>query len=158
TRVELDGLAAKFGTAAIGGSLAANLRGPRPAYTLTAAVLGLPWQSGKVRAEGTLETAGTGEELLSNLKSEGTFSGAGLDFGALAPSRAASGSYSLSWSPGAPRLTLTDLHLRTEDETYIGRGATQDDGRLLIQLSNGAREMRMSGSLASLKVDAPARP
>ena len=58
----------------------------------------------------------------------------------------------------APRLRLTGLNLRTEDETYTGRGATQDDGRLVILLTSGAKEMRMSGTLAKLKVEEAAKP
>jgi hypothetical protein len=45
------------------------------------------------------------------------------------------------------------MNLRTEDETYTGRGATQDDGRLVILLTNCSWEMRMSGTLAKLKVE-----
>ena len=51
------------------------------------------------------------------------------------------------------RLRLTGLNLRTGDETYTGRGATQDAGRLAILLSSGAKELRMSGTLAKLKVE-----
>jgi hypothetical protein len=50
-----------------------------------------------------------------------------------------------------------DLQLATANEVFTGRGATQDDGRLVIQLASGSREMRVSGSLAQLKVDEPAR-
>ena len=156
-RVDLQSIQAKLARATLNGALAVNLRGSRPAYQLTGRLSGLSWQSGKLDAQGTLETSGTGEDLLANLKSEGIFSGVGLDFGALGSRRTAAGSYSLVWAQAAPRLRLTDLSLRTEDETYIGRGATQEDGRLLILLTNGIKEMRMSGSLASLKVDEPAR-
>ncbi|HLI85920.1 MAG TPA: hypothetical protein VKV17_18545 [Bryobacteraceae bacterium] len=55
-------------------------------------------------------------------------------------------------------LRLIDLSLRTDDGVYVGRGATQDDGRLLIVLTNGAKQMRMSGSLAALKLDEAAEP
>jgi hypothetical protein len=48
---------------------------------------------------------------------------------------------------------LNDLSLRTDDGIYVGQGTTQDDGRLLIVLTNGAREVRMSGPLAALKAD-----
>jgi len=155
TRVELDNLQAKLDRAAITGRLAINLRGSRPVYKLTGKVKGLTWQSGKVDAEGTLETSGTGEELLANLTSEGTFTGSALDFGTIAPWRSVSGSYNLAWSP---RLRLTGVNLKMEDETFTGRGATQDDGRLLIQLTSGSKEMRMSGTLAKLKVEEPAKP
>ena len=69
------------------------------------------------------------------------------------PHRSVAGVYSFSWWQAGPRLLLTGLNLRTEDETYTGRGATQDDGRLVILLTSGAKEMRMSGTLAKLKVE-----
>jgi hypothetical protein len=50
-------------------------------------------------------------------------------------------------------LRLIDLSVRTDDGIFVGRGATQDDGRLLIVLTNGATQMRMSGPLAALKLD-----
>ena len=76
-----------------------------------------------------------------------------IDLGTLPPLRSVAGSYSFSWWQAGPRLRLTGLNLRTEDETYTGRGATQDDGRLVILLTNGAKEMRMSGTLAKLRVE-----
>jgi hypothetical protein len=158
THLDLANLEARVEQATVAGALAVNLRGRNPAYAFTGKLSGLNWQSGKLDAAGTLETSGSGLQLLANLKSEGTFRGSGLDLGTLAPWRSASGAYALSWTDAAPRLRLTDLRLRTEDEIYTGRGATQDDGRLLILLTNGAREMRMSGSLASLKVDETPHP
>ena len=155
TRVELDNLQARLERAAIAGRLAINLRGSRPSYRLTGTVKGLTWQSGKVNVQGTLETSGTGRELLANLTSEATFTGSALDFGTVSPWRTVSGSCSLAWSP---RLRLTGVSLRTDDDTFTGRGATQDDGRLIIQLSSGSKEMRMSGTLANLKVEEAARP
>jgi hypothetical protein len=158
THARLQGIEARFNRAALSGALAVNLRGAAPAYQFRGKLIGLNWQSGKLDASGTFQTSGTGLRLLANLKSEGTFSGSGLDFGTLAPWHAASGSYALAWTQTTPRLRLTDLRLQTEDETYTGRGATQEDGRLLILLTNGLREMRMSGGLASLKIDDSARP
>ncbi len=154
-RVELDGLQAALGRAAIAGKLTIGLRGAQPVYKLAGSVKGLNWQSGKVDAEGTLETSGVGAQLLANLKSEATFSGSALDFGAPAPWRRLTGTCNLAWSP---RLRLTDLSVKTaEDETFTGRGAAQEDGRLVILLSNGAREMRMTGTPANLKFEDSAK-
>ena len=154
TRVQLDGLQARMGGgAAITGRLDMNLRGSRPSYRLTAKVKGAPWQSGKIDGEGTLETFGTGAQLLTNLTSAGTFTGGGIELGTFAPLRSVSGSYDLAWWQSYPRLRLSGLNLRTDDDTYTGRGATQQDGRLIILLSNGTKEMRMTGSLARLRVE-----
>jgi hypothetical protein len=149
-RVELQNVQARLGRAAIAGRLAVSLRNERPSYQFTGKVKGLTWQSGKVDAEGTLETSGTGRQLLANLKSEGTFTGSALDFGTSPPWKAVSGRYTMSWSP---RLSLTDLNLKMEDEVFTGKGAVQDDGRVLIQLSNGTKEMRMTGTLAHLRIE-----
>jgi hypothetical protein len=152
-RVELEGIQARLDRAAISGKLEIALRGSRPSYKLDAKVRGVDWQSGKLDAEGILETFGTGTQLLSNLTSEGAFTGTAVDLGTFASLRSVAGAYNLAWSQGFPRLRLTSLNLRTEDETYTGRGATQQDGRLVILLTNGSKEMRMSGTLANLRVD-----
>jgi hypothetical protein len=149
-RVELDAIQARLDRALIAGKLTIGLRGPQPTYRLTARVKGLNWQSGKLDAEGTLETTGTGEQLLANLKSEATFTASALDIGGTPPWRAVTGSCNLAWSP---RLRVTGLNVKTEDETYTGRGSTQEDGRLVILLSSGSREMRISGTPARLKVE-----
>ena len=152
-RVQLEGLQAGLDRAVLTGKLDVNLRGSRPNYKLTAKVKGMKWQSGKVDADSTLATFGTGMQLLTNATAEGTFSGAAIDLGTLPPLRSVAGAYSFSWWQAGPRLLLSGLNLRTEDETFTGHGATQDDGRLVILLTNGAREMRMSGTLAKLKVE-----
>ncbi len=152
-RVQLEGIQAGLDSAVLTGKLDVNLRGSRPNYKLTSKVKGMSWQSGKVDADSTVETFGTGMQLLTNATAEGRFSGAAIDLGTLPPLRSVAGVYNFSWWQAGPRLRLTGLNLRTEDETYTGRGATQDDGRLVILLTNGAKEMRMSGTLAKLKVE-----
>jgi hypothetical protein len=152
-RVQMEGIQAKLDKAVLTGKVDINLRGSRPNYKLTAKLKGLPWQSGKLDADAELETFGTGTQLLTNANAEGIFSGTAVDLGTLPPLRSIAGAYSFSWWQSGPRLRLTSLSLHTEDETYTGRGATQDDGRLVILLSNGAKEMRMSGTLAKLKVE-----
>jgi len=116
----------------------------------------MPWQSGGLDAEGSLTTSGIGAQLVANLASTGSFSGTGLDFGAAAPCRA-SGNYSLAWARGFPQLKLTGLNLRTADDAYTGRGATQNDGKLLIVLASGAKELRVAGIPGELKVEESAR-
>ena len=103
-RVVLDGPQAKLDRAAITGKLIINLRSNRPSYKLTGNVKGLSWQSGKVDAEGNLETFGTGSQVLANLTSEAAFTASALDFGAVSPWRSVSGSASTRvWSCRACR-------------------------------------------------------
>jgi hypothetical protein len=43
--------------------------------------------------------------------------------------------------------------MSTGGELYLGRGALLDDGRLLIQVSNGTRQLNVTGTLARLQLD-----
>ncbi|MBV9746221.1 MAG: hypothetical protein JO099_20870, partial [Acidobacteriia bacterium] len=104
------------GAAVVNGSLFVTLSARAPVYKLSAKARGLNWQGGKVDAEGTLETSGTGARIFTNAR-------------------------------------LFDLSLRTEEGIYIGQGAAQGDGRLSIVLTNGNKQMRMTGTLAALKLD-----
>lgn len=151
-RVQLDILQARLDRAAITGTLAVNLRGTRPSYRLDGKVKGLNWQSGKLDGAGSVETSGTGLQLVTNLRSEGKFTGTGLDFDGLL-GRTASGNFALAWAQTAPRLRLSGLNLRTDDDTYTGRGATQDDGRLVVVLTDGVKEVRVSGPWDKLKLE-----
>jgi hypothetical protein len=150
--VQFEDIQARLDKAAISGRLAVNLRGTRPVYRLDAKVKGLIWQAGKLDGQGVIETSGTGLQLVTNLTADGTFTGTGFDFGGLT-GRAVSGNYSLAWGLTAPRLRLTALNLRTDDDTYTGRGATQDDGRLLVLLSDGSKELRVSGPWDKLRLE-----
>jgi hypothetical protein len=152
TRVQFEGLQARLDRTPITGSLVVNLRGTRPSYRLDAAVKGLNWQGGKVDSQATVETSGTGLQLATNLTAEGAFTGGGLDFGGLV-GRALSGNYSVAWGLTAPRVRLTGLNLRSDDDTYTGRGATQEDGRLVVVLTDGVKELRLSGPWDKLKVE-----
>jgi hypothetical protein len=148
-RVEIDNLQAKLERAAITGRLTIGLRGTQPVYKIAAKVKGFNWQSGKVDAEGTLETSGTGAQLLANLTSEAAFAAPALDFGGT-PLKMVSGTCALSF---APRLKVTGLNLKTDDESFTGAGRTLEDGRLVIQLTNGSREMRLVGAVAKLRAE-----
>ena len=158
TRLQFEDVQATLDRASVSGALSVNLRGQQPAYALAAKIRGIAWQAGKMDVEGTLTTSGVGARILANLASEGKFSGAGVELGLPQAWRAISGGYSLAWAGPIPRLRLTDLQLRGDDEAYAGRGATQEDGKLVVVLSNGSRELRMSGTLAKLKLEEPTRP
>ena len=64
-----------------------------------------------------------------------------------------SGCYVFEWAKPGPHLRFTDLQMSTDGELFLGRGALQDDGRLLIQVSNGTRQLNVTGTLARLQLD-----
>jgi len=89
---------------------------------------GIDWQSGKLDAEGAIETFGTGLQLLGNMTGDGAFTGTAVDLGSYGIARTVSGAYTLAWNQSGVRLRLTNLSVRTEDETFTGRTATLEDG------------------------------
>ena len=156
-RVEFTNFEATLAHVVIKGRLAVNLNGALPVYRFTGQAKNISWQSGGLDAVGSIEAFGLGAQLVTSLTSTGTFSGTGLDFGAVAPCRA-SGTYSLAWVRGIPRLKFTDFTLRSSDEVYTGRGTTQNDGKLSIVLTDSGKELRLSGPPRKLTVEEPAHP
>jgi hypothetical protein len=157
-RARIDNLTARVEEGTATGVLTVNLRAPKPSYLLTGRVRTMNCKSGKLDAEGVIETRGTGAELLANLRSQGVFTGRALEIGSVPALENISGAYRLAWAQPELRLRFWDLRLADGENVYTGSGATQDDGRLLILLSGGGKEVRMSGTLAKLRLDEPTAP
>ncbi len=155
--VELTNLQATVDGAPVTGRLSVNLRGARPEYKINLRVKGWDWQSGSLDAQLNADTAGTGAQLLRNLKAEGTLSGRELDFGTALRWRCVSGAFNLAFPGALPTFHVTALNLRNGDDLYTGQGGTRDDGRLVLILTNGPKEIRLSGVPAALKAEEAAR-
>ncbi len=158
TRARLEHLTGRVHDGTLAGTLNVSLRGAKPVYLFAGRIKTMSCRSGKLDAEGVLQTSGVGAELLTNLRSTGAFSGGALELGSVPPVKSVTGLYRLTWARPEPRVRFWDLRIASGDEIYTGDGATQDDGRLLIQLSGGGREMRMSGTLAKLHLDEATAP
>jgi hypothetical protein len=154
-KVEIADIRAQVNGGRVTGMLAVNLRGGRPVYHMEAHSKGVDWKSGKLDAEIAAESSGTGVDLLAHLHSTGTFAARGVEMEDLPDLESVTGAYDLVWAQPGLLWRFTDLQLVSGDETYTGQGATQMDGRLLIQLSSGNKEMKMSGTLAELRLDQP---
>jgi hypothetical protein len=123
-----------------------DLAGRAPAYRTNFHLDSVDFKGGKIDAEGVIHAEGTGGDLLAGMRSEGSFTGRALDI-----CKSASGCYRLEW----PRLRFTELQLMVGPDLFVGRGATQGDGRLLLQLSSGAKQMKLTGTLAQLIAEPP---
>ncbi len=156
-RVDLTGIKAKMDTAAFTGALSVDLRGTRPAYKLTAKAKGLVWQGGKVDADGTAATSGFGAQTLANASVTGSFSATGVDLGFASACRSAVGDFAVDWQRGVARLRFANLTVRADEVTLMGRGASQEEGRIAITLSGGGKTVELGGTLDRLKVEEPPR-
>jgi len=152
TSATLADITAAIENGAATGRLNIDLRGNDPAYHLAGQLKSVVWNGGTYDAEASLDTSGTGPALLANLRSEGSFTGHSFEDAPLNQFDSASGCYAFAWGK-APHLRFTELRMSAGDELYLGRGGMDDDGRLLIQVSNGSKQLSMSGTLARLRLD-----
>ena len=146
-QVEVHDLEVRFGAGSVRGKLAVDLRRAVPAYRFTAQLRGISFSGGRWDGEGSFQTEGSGAELWRNLRAQAAFSGRALHLGPEAEVSAVSGNLQLTVARGVPRLRLTDLEAEVGEETLRGQGATDDDGRLHLELSDGRRTLRATATL-----------
>lgn len=156
TSATLADVAGSLENGTVTGRLNIDLRGNDPVYHLAGQLKSVEWNGGTYDADASLDTSGTGPALLANLRSEGSFTGQSFEDAPLNQFDSVSGCYAFAWDKTTPRLRFTELRMPAGDELYLGRGGMEDDGRLLIQASNGSRQLSMSGTLARLRLDQPA--
>ena len=124
------------------GSLAVNVGGPAPEYDLRGQVSELAYREGVLDLDGKLEASGTGEQAVKNARAEGTFKARDV---ALTPASSApeiEGLFRMSWPSSEPRLVLDQVHLTEALETFTGKGASQPDGGIVLELTSGRKQMR----------------
>ncbi|MGH9660923.1 MAG: hypothetical protein ACRD96_20410, partial [Bryobacteraceae bacterium] len=146
-RVELRDVAAKALDGGVYGGLTANLGGQRPQYRMNFVVRSIDWAGGKADSEGSITATGMGLELMANLRVEGSFAGREMEFGELNGVKSVVGCYKVE----AGRVRFTELRVETGDDLFVGRGATQADGRLVLELVSGEKRMRVIGTLAQVQ-------
>ena len=94
-----------------------------------------------------MDTSGIGDNLLLNIRSQGTFEGQGIELGPDSLVREISGSYRVAAVSGVPRLLLSNLQLTQGTDTFYGQGSSQPDGHVVLELTSGRRQMRLTGML-----------
>lgn len=143
---------ARLNDSPITGVLTANLSGALPSYRMRGNILNLPSGAGRFDITGQLETAGTGSDLLLNLKSEGGFQARALQIAPDYLLRGVSGTFALSVTRNGPEMRVPSVQAALGQERFTGEGETQD-GRLAINLASSNRIVHMSGPVAPLKLE-----
>jgi hypothetical protein len=150
-RVELLDLQVKSGEMQGAGKLAVSLAGAVPRYNLTGVLRGIDYRGGSLDLDGALETSGTGGDLRTNAKSDGTFTAAGIALGPDVDIDEISGDYHAEAGSTGARLALLKVQVTQGQEVLHGQGATQPDGHLVLELVTiGRKQVRMTGMLLPL--------
>jgi hypothetical protein len=152
-RVEVTWVTAQVERGRFEGYARATLSSPGPAYQVGGQFHGVRWRGGVLEGDGLLRTSGVGPQLLVNLSVSGSFSAHGIELAPEASFRTVSGCYEMLWRSSKPHLRLTCLRLWSEPEAWLGHGETDRDGRLLLAFARGREQLRMSGTLAPLRLE-----
>ena len=153
TAFEATDLAAQWAAGSLAGRLTANLRGSQPSYRLAARVRGVNWMNGKWDGRGTLQTSGSGADLLTSLRMDGSFKARSVTLASDMAAQSVSGSFAFSLPRGRPFLRVSDLAMTLGDASYKGTGAMGSDGRLYLEFSDGLKQMRLGATLSPFQVE-----
>lgn len=145
--IEATEIAAQWGDGLIDGQFSANLRRAVPSYRVTARFRSVNWMGGQWDGKGSLESSGTGPDLARSLRLEGSFEGRSISLVAGTEFKSVSGSCLFTVARGLPQFKCADVQAVVGEEVYQGQGATAPDGRVYFQLTDGQKQMRVSGTL-----------
>lgn len=156
--VEIPRLDLRAGGGQLTASGIVSLGGGQPDYRFALELAGAAFSGGRLNAETRLETSGTGDSLLANLRAEGTFAGRALLVGPAEEWRSAQGMFEFSITRGAPRYLLNSVEVNTGSEIYRGHGSSLPDGRLQLELAAADKQLKLAGTVLPLRLSAlPAR-
>jgi hypothetical protein len=147
TNVELAALQAGLGGAAFKGITTIHLAQRQPVYEIEGRLTGMPWRSGTIDAEGLLTTSGMGTDLFTHMHAQGSFEGREIDLSPVDAYDSAAGSFEWTWDAHNPKLRLSQLVMKTGDATYLGSAETQDNGQLVLKISDGTRNIQAAGAI-----------
>jgi hypothetical protein len=139
--VKLSAIQGKVADAAFNGELRVDLAGRTPVYRFEGNLHDLPYKSGKLNLSGKMSAEGNGRALWASIKADGTLSGRSIAFSPDAEFRRATGRFQMNMTATGPRWKLSGLKLTQGSDSYSGEGATQADGRLVLDLSTGNRQV-----------------
>ncbi len=146
--VRLVRVKAQVDLAAVTGDVTLDLTGRSPHYRFEGKLQDVPFGGGKIDFEGNLDADGTGAQLLTNAHAEGRLRGRSVTFAPDADFRTIAGCFEMM---AGPRWKFTGLEVQQGGETFYGTGATQADGRLVVDLTVHGRAVRYAGAPESLK-------
>jgi hypothetical protein len=146
--VRLAGVKGSVNEVPLTGNLELDLSKSAPRYRFTGKLEELAYKGGKLDFDGWLETEGNGADLVANAHAEGRVHGRTIAFTPDADFRAVAGCFEMSMASGGLRWKLSGLEVKQSLDTLYGQGATQADGRLVLDLTGRGRQMRFTGGVA----------
>ena len=150
----LSGLDCRLDDMHAQGKLSLNLDKSSPVYNWSGTMENIEYRNGRLDLDGDLETSGIAEKLLLNIRSQGTFEGKGIELGPDTEVTAIAGAYKVAPVSGIPRLVLSNIQLEQGSDTFSGQGASLPDGHIVLELTSGRKQLRLTGMLLPVHPEA----
>ena len=142
TEVRLAGLDVTIEDAQVNGGLTIDLSNGVPHYRFDGNLRNVAYKGGTLDFDGSLDAEGAGADLLTSARAEGSLRGRSVAFSPDADFRTVAACFDLL--PGV-RWKISCLEVTQGGDLYTGSGATQADGRLVLDLSGRGKQVRYTG-------------
>jgi hypothetical protein len=153
SRIQWDGVAvrlfdidARHEDSRAAGELSADLSGAVARYRWEGKISGLDYKGGLLDVEGSVESRGTGLDLLAN--AQGALRFEGTDVG-LAPDAEFQSLVGVADLLSGGRVHLSGVQASQSGDSYSGQGSILSDGRVTLELTSGRKQMRIASTLSS---------
>jgi hypothetical protein len=147
--VRFVGINARIDQGSLAGDLVVDLSGRAPHFRFEGKLGDVAYKEGRLDFEGSVDADGVGAYILASAHAEGRVHGRSIVFAPDAEFRTASACFEVSEQTGGERWKLSSVEVTQGTDTYTGSGATQSDGRLVLDLLSRGRQVRYSTLVAS---------
>jgi len=145
--VRLTELNGSSDPAEFAGDLSVDLGTGTPQYRFDGRVTDIAYKGGILDLDGTLDAEGQGVGLLESARAEGTLRGRSILFAPDADFRSVTARFEMQGSGAASRWKLSNVEVNQSGESLAGSGASQADGRIVLELTSRGRPLRYTGTL-----------
>lgn len=132
------------------GDLGVDLRTGTPRYHFDGKAVNIAYKGGELDLDGILDAEGDGLDLLDSAHAEGTLRGRSILFAPDTEFRAVKARFEMQGGGAASRWKLSNVEVNQSGESLAGTGASQADGKLVLELSSRGKPLRYTGTLFTL--------
>jgi hypothetical protein len=132
------------------GDLGIDLSTGTPRYHFNGKVVDIAYKGGELDLEGILDAEGEGSDLFESARAEGTLRGRAILFAPDTEFRAVTARFEMQGGGAASRWKLSNVEVNQSGESLAGTGASQSDGRLVLELVSRGKPLRYTGTLFTL--------
>jgi hypothetical protein len=148
--VQLTQLGGSSEPAEFSGDLNVDLSTGTPHYHFDGKVADIAYKGGELDLEGSLDAEGEGTDFFETARADGSLRGRSILFAPDTEFRTATARFEMQGGGAASRWKLSNVEVNQSGDVLAGTGASQADGRLVLELVNRGKPLRYTGTLFTL--------